>query len=500
MANLSFDAVMNSSSRSLLPLFNKMDWSGVVCGAVFGIAVVCLCSCWWGVKKQKKSHAKVPNGRRGWPLIGETIQYITCDYVSFMQKRRSLYGKVFKTHILGRPVIVSTDPEINSSVMQNGRLFAPFYPKSVIELMGKYSILQIDADLHKRFHGLVSKFLKSEASLQLIAKDVASSLNLAFHAWEDKHRIYVQDETYQIAFPMLVSVLLGIRPGKELDLLKKEFSEVIKGIICVPIKFPGTRLYKSLKAKERMMNQIKEIIKEKAERNEEQAMTCVVDVLISEFHKPSDQTTTELISNIIIEMMIPGHHSVPILMTFALKYLSDSPAARKKLLEENLELKKKKSLVGDCYQWSDYMSLLPFTQNVIYETLRMANIVNSIWRKSLKDVEIKGYLFPKGWCVAASFSPVHYDENIYENPFEFNPWRWEGKGGPNQTTFTPFGGGQRLCPGYIVTRLEVSIFLHHFVTSFSWVAEDDIIVSFPTVKMKNRFPIIVSPISDPFRD
>lgn len=108
----------------------------------------------------------------------------------------------------------------------------------------------------------------------------------------------------------------------------------------------------------------------------------------------------------------------------------------------------------------------------------------------------------------------------------------QGKGGLNQTTFTPFGGGQRLCPGYIITRLEVSIFLHHFVTSFrclitvlrtsffylslslvtlltssayacfsySWVAEDDIIVSFPTVKMKNRLPIIVSPIADPFRD
>lgn len=83
------------------------------------------------------------------------------------------------------------------------------------------------------------------------------------------------------------------------------------------------------------MNLIKEIIKEKAERNEEQAMACVVDVLISEFHESSDQTTAELISNIIIEMMIPGHHSVPILMTLALKYLSDSPAAQKKLLVQH---------------------------------------------------------------------------------------------------------------------------------------------------------------------
>lgn len=41
-------------------------------------------------------------------------------------------------------------------------------------------------------------------------------------------------------------VLLSIGPGEEMDLLKGEFEEFIKGLICLPIKLPGTRLYKSL--------------------------------------------------------------------------------------------------------------------------------------------------------------------------------------------------------------------------------------------------------------
>lgn len=40
---------------------------------------------------------------------------------------------------------------------------------------------------------------------------------------------------------------MSVGPGEELELLKREFGEFIKGLICVPIKFPGTRLYKSLK-------------------------------------------------------------------------------------------------------------------------------------------------------------------------------------------------------------------------------------------------------------
>jgi hypothetical protein len=34
--------------------------------------------------------------------------------------------------------------------------------------------------------------------------------------------------------------------------------------------------------------------------------------------------------------------------------------------------------------------ILILHQKVISETLRMANIINGVWRKALKDVEIKG--------------------------------------------------------------------------------------------------------------
>lgn len=54
--------------------------------------------------------------------------------------------------------------------------------------------------------------------------------------------------------------------------------------------------------------------------------------------------------------------------------------------DENMELKKQNANLGEDYVWTDYMSL-PFTQNVISETLRMANIINGVWRKALKDVQ-----------------------------------------------------------------------------------------------------------------
>nr|GEU83189.1 3-epi-6-deoxocathasterone 23-monooxygenase [Tanacetum cinerariifolium] len=103
---------------------------------------------------------------------------------------------------------------------------------------------------------------------------------------------------------------------------------------------------------------------------------------------------------------------------------------------------------------SDGSQQTRFTQAVISETLRMANIINSIWRKALEDVEIKSYLILKGWCVLASLTSVHMDEENYEYSDKFDPWIWENtRGIVNSNKFTPFGGGQQLCLGLEFLRL-----------------------------------------------
>ncbi|KAJ0240764.1 3-epi-6-deoxocathasterone 23-monooxygenase CYP90C1 [Hirschfeldia incana] len=463
-------------------------------------------------EEQEKETKKgmIPKGSLGWPVIGETLAFIACGYssrpVTFMDKRKSLYGKVFKTNIIGTPIIISTDAEVNKVVLQNhGNTFVPAYPKSITELLGENSILSINGPHQKRLHTLIGAFFRSPHLRERITRDIEASVGLTLASWSYLPVVHVQDEVKRMTFEILVKLLMSISRGEDLDILKLEFEEFIKGLICIPIKFPGTRLYKSLKAKERLIKIVKKVVKERqvattgTERKTSPANDAV-DVLLRDVSdggssdKPSHPL--DFVSGKIVEMMIPGEETMPTAMTLAVKFLSDNPVALAKLVEENMEMKRCKLESGEEYNWSDYMSL-SFTQNVINETLRMANIINGVWRKALKDVEIKGYLIPKGWCVLASFISVHMDEDIYENPYQFDPWRWDrinGSANSNNVSFTPFGGGQRLCPGLELSKLEISIFLHQLVTRYSWTAEEDKIVSFPTVKMKRRLPIRVAPV------
>ncbi|KAK8678711.1 hypothetical protein V6N13_144203 [Hibiscus sabdariffa] len=444
-----------------------------------------------------KTLCQLPLGTLGWPFLGETIDFISCAYSdrpeTFMDRRRRLYtffsrpylmyGKVFKSHIFGTPTIVSTDAEVSRFVLQSdAKAFVPFYPKSLTELMGKSSILLINGSLQRKIHGLIGSFFKSPHLKDQITRDMQIYVQQAMDKWRDDQPIFIQDETKTIAFQVLVKALISLNPGEEMELLKKQFREFISGLMSLPVK-----------AKKRMVNTVQKIIQSRRNCSRSSMVPGdVVDVLLKD---ASELLTDDLIAGNMIDMMIPGEDSVPVLMTLAIKYLSDSPAALHQLTEENLKLKRLKAQNGESLIWSDYLSL-PFTQSVITETLRMGNVIIGVMRKAMKDIEIKGYLIPKGWCFFAYFRSVHLDENYYDWPYQFNPWRWQEKDIISSYNFTPFGGGQRLCPGLDLARLEASIFLHHFVTSFRWVAEEDTIINFPTVRMKKRMPVWVKARGD----
>ncbi|KAG6665138.1 hypothetical protein CIPAW_02G140900 [Carya illinoinensis] len=377
----------------------------------------------------------LPLGTLGWPFIGETIEFVSCAYSdrpeTFMDKRCRIYGKVFKSHIFGSPTIVSTDAEVSKFVLQSdAKTFVPSYPKSLTELMGESSILLINGSLQRKIHGLIGAFFKSPHLKAQITKDMHKYVQESMETWEDDHPIYVQDEAKNIAFQVLVKALISLNPGEEMELLKKQFQEFISGLMSLPINIPGTQLYRSLKAKKKMANLVQNIIQARRKNGVSAASWVPKDVLDVLLNDSNEQLTDDLLADNMIDMMIPGEDSVPVLMTLAVKYLSDCPTALQQLTEENLELKKLKAQLGQPLRWSDYLSL-PFTQTD-------------------KDTS-------------------------------------------TTCNFTPFGGGQRLCPGLDLARLEASIFLHHLVTQFScsWEAEEDTVVNFPTVRMKRRMPIWV---------
>lgn len=86
-------------------------------------------------------------------------------------------------------------------------------------------------------------------------------------------------------------------------------------------------------AKKKMAKLVKKIIHARKNISDHETQSKgpkdVIDVLLSD---TSGQLTEDLIADNMIDMMIPGEDSVPVLLALAVKYLSDCPAALQQLM------------------------------------------------------------------------------------------------------------------------------------------------------------------------
>lgn len=221
--------------------------------------------------------------------------------------------------------------------------------------MGEVSLLYIDGPLQKRAHALIGGFLRSPQFKSKITRDVQRSVQYALSTWTTTtaaaagdHRVYIQGESKKISFEVMVRALMSVCPGEQLNYLRRQFEEYSKGLVSLPVKIPGTRLYNALKAKRNMLKVVKEIIEEKKlhirtkkkgdDRNQDGSVTSVNDVLdlLLRDTLESDGSQPHLpfnsISGNVIEMMIPGEETVPTAMTLAVKFLGDNPLALERLV------------------------------------------------------------------------------------------------------------------------------------------------------------------------
>ncbi|XP_010543733.1 PREDICTED: cytochrome P450 90A1 [Tarenaya hassleriana] len=431
----------------------------------------------------------LPPGNLGLPLIGETLQligaYKTENPEPFIDERVKRFGPVFTTHVFGEPTVFSADPETNRFVLQNeGKLFESSYPASICNLLGKHSLLLMKGGLHKRMHSLTMSFANSSIIKDHLMVDIDRLVRFNMDSWTG--RILLMEEAKKITFELTVKQMMSFDPGEWSERLRKEYLLVIEGFFTLPLPLFSTTYRKAIKARGKVAEELTVVVRRR--RAAEETKKDMLGALLA----AEDGFSDEEIVDFLVALLVAGYETTSTIMTLAVKFLTETPLALSQLKEEHEEIRGKK-MESESLQWSDYKSM-PFTQCVVNETLRVANIISGVFRRTTTDVEIKGYTIPKGWKVFSSFRAVHLDPSHFKDARSFNPWRWKSDSVTTSpyNVFTPFGGGPRLCPGYELARVELSIFLHHLVTRFSWVpAEEDKLVFFPTTRTQKRYPIIV---------
>lgn len=423
---------------------------------------------WYFVLRPKWSPS-LPPGTMGWPLLGEFLSfYFQPD--GFIAKRREKHGNLFKTCLLGDPVIISTDPDVNNFILESdGRLFAPKYWISVEMLVGKRALMAFtkDGPDHRKMRGAATRVAGIPVLKRRLVSEIQNTIASTLSRWRGKN-VNVRHEAEEMMFSLIANILLGLKPGTKLEKMTHDYYIMNKGVLSLPLNVPGTTFYKSLQKRQEISDQIKSIVKERKEiLSSYDSSDDLLSSLLKEAEGKEDVDFEDRIVDIIMCIMFAAFETTPKTTALTVKLLSENPHIIQELREEHEAIRCTNGN-KDSLSWDDYKSM-SFTRNVIKEVQRLGigSINAMLLRKTLQKVEMQGYTIPKGWTCILLHQVSHFDRNYYEDPLTFNPRRWQDPATNRVPSFN-FGGGPRKCPGYDLAMFLISIFLHHLATNFRW--------------------------------
>ncbi|XP_065858809.1 cytochrome P450 85A-like [Euphorbia lathyris] len=456
---------------------------------VFVVVIFLLCFSsallrWNELKYRKKG---LPPGTMGWPVFGETTEFLK-QGPNFMKNQRARYGSFFKSHILGCPTIVSMDPELNRYILVNeSKGLVPGYPQSMLDILGKCNIAAVHGSTHKYMRGALLSLISPSMIREQLLPTIDHFMRAHLTNW-DNQIIDIQHKTKEMAFISSLKQIAGNDSSSIVEAFMPEFFKLVLGTLSLPIDLPGTNYRRGLQARKNIVSLLRKLMEDRRGSRErhEDMLGCLMKSEESRF-KLSDE---EIIDQ-IITILYSGYETVSTTSMMAVKYLHDHPTVLQELRKEHLAIRERKNPV-DPLDLNDIKSMR-FTRAVIFETSRLATIVNGVLRKTTREMELNGFVIPEGWRIYVYTREINYDAYLYPDPHSFNPWRWMDRSLENQNNLFIFGGGTRQCPGKELGIAEISTFLHYFVTRYRWEeVEGNRLMKFPRVEAENGLHVRVS--------
>jgi cytochrome P450 len=159
----------------------------------------------------------------------------------------------------------------------------------------------------------------------------------------------------------------------------------------------------------------------------------------------------EQIRDEVMTILLAGHDTTALTLTYAWYLLARHPEAERRLHEEVDEV-----LPDGRPPTLAQVRDLEYTERVLKESMRLYPPVYLMFREPRTDVRIGGYRIPEGSAVMLPQWVVHRSPDHWDDPETFDPGRWTPERARDRPRFAyfPFGGGPRHCIGKHLSLLE----------------------------------------------
>ncbi|XP_057467392.1 beta-amyrin 28-monooxygenase-like [Actinidia eriantha] len=449
---------------------------------------------------RQKAGANLPPGRTGFPVIGESLEFLSTGWKGHPEKFifdriAKFRSNVFRTSLLGSPAVVFCGSAGNKFLFSNeNKLVQAWWPSSVDKIFPS-STQTSSKEEAIRLRKMLPNFLKPEALQRYIGiMDVVASRHFASD-WEKKDQVMTFSLTKRYTFWLACRLFVSVEDPNQVAKFEDPFSVLANGLLSIPIDLPGTPFNRGIKASNFIRKELVAIIKQRKIDLAEGKASPTQDIL-SHMLLTSDENGKFMhemdIADKILGLLVGGHDTASSACASIVKYLAELPEVYEGVYKEQMEIAKSKG-PGELLNWDDIQKM-KYSWNVACEVMRLAPPLQGAFREAINDFMFNGFSIPKGWKIYWSANSTHKNAEFFPEPMKFDPSRFEGSG-PAPYTFVPFGGGPRMCPGKEYARLEILVFMHHLVKRFKWekMIPDEKIVVTPMPEPEKGLPIRLFP-------
>ena len=415
-----------------------------------------------------KQTATLPAGPKGLPIVGNGLQFQR-DPLTFMRGTQQQFGRMAHLRLANETVVAFFRPEhIRYFLMEHPRNFIKPNLGNGANLkafLGE-GLLTTDGEIHRQQRRLVQPAFHRKR-VEGYADVMVQFTQELLETWQVGTEIDMAQSMQQLTLRIILKSLFNIDSPAQAITLGHAFNDVINNT---------KRRFSSLAKLERRLPLEKNRRREagartiddfvyaliKQHRAEGQDVGDVLSMLL-EAQDEGNTMTDKQVHDQVLTFVAAGHETAQNTLSWTFYLLSQHPAVYDKLLAELQTV-----LAGRTPTIAD-LARLPYLEWVINESWRCYPPAWLQGRRALEAFDLDGYHFPANTVALLSQWVTHNLPDIWGDPENFRPERWDPVSGQKvpQGAYFPFGGGPRICIGMPFAEMETKLLVASILQRFT---------------------------------
>jgi cytochrome P450 len=426
--------------------------------------------------------ARKPPSPAAPPLIGHTFQF-AADPLGFPLRCARSHGAAVRLSVRGLEAYFLTDPSAVAEVFAAHKRFTvDALSRGLSDALGSSLLVSEGASWERQRRLVQPAFHKNR--LREYAGLIRQSASGLIAQWQPGQTIDLHAQMSRLMCDIICKVVLGREAEREagaiasfLDIGMRYVLGIAKTGLRAPWWMPTPGNLACRRAMKRVDTLIYALIRaRRAAPGGDDLLS-----LLLQARDDGDQLTDKQVRDEVVTMLLVGHETSALALTFACWLLGRHPT-----VWERLRLEVDEALAGRAAT-ADDLDRLPYAGWIFKETLRLYPPVWALGREAKQACDVGGYAIAAGTQVLLSPWVSHRLPAHFADPDVFRPERWGDGASPARGAYFPFGGGARACLGQRLATMEVVLVLATLAQRCDLVvAPDDQLELVPSVTLRPK--------------